>query len=117
MSSAGAHRRVGCDANGALSPAPPGASPCRQLLIFPRGNKSLDSNPKTSLYLAVPASEEEPWGWYRRAEFTLTLLSEGGQDIVKGERRSRGRPGSAQAPPCLLLRAWRQGGAEGGPGS
>ena len=73
---------------GALSPTFLDFPPCRQLELSPRGDgkpqESLaEALPKVALYLVVPKSSTS--GWFRRADYTLTLLSEGGQDYVEGE--------------------------------
>lgn len=55
--------------------------PCRQLLLYPRGNNRPDS---LSLYLAVAEEEQQAFGLQRTAVFKLTLLSkEEGGDVVK----------------------------------
>ncbi len=55
--------------------------PCRQLLLYPRGNNRPDS---LSLYLAVAEEEQQAFGLQRTAVFKLMLLSkEEGGDVVK----------------------------------
>ena len=110
----------GAEARSALPP-PPRHLACRQLLLFPRGNKLNELHPKTSLYLTVP-TEDDPCGWYRCANFSLTLLSEGGEDIFTGGRGEwgrgthvAGRGAHTQAPPCLLLRGMEAHGGRAAP--
>ena len=55
--------------------SPESSSLCRNILIFPRGNREVSGN-TISLYLNVADNETAPMGWSRTAKFTLSIVDQ-----------------------------------------
>lgn len=70
-----------CSAHRQGLPCLPPWPPCRQLLLYPRGNNRPDS---LSLYLAVAEDDQQAFGLQRTAVFKLMILNQAeGADLVK----------------------------------
>ena len=58
-----------------LSCSPVSCFACRNILIFPKGNREVTGN-IMSLYLNVADNETAPPGWSRTAKFTLSVVDQ-----------------------------------------